>query len=75
MLQSHMVEVIVGDRKIIVTQNTANMIEDAKKRLAVRNARISQELADARILPHTRGNQFAGWINTCTRLHEAMAVQ
>lgn len=71
MKQSVMVEVIVGDRKVIVTQNTANMIEDAKKRLAVRNARISADLAEARMLPHTRGNQFAGWIARCTRLHEA----
>lgn len=70
MIQS-MIEVIVGDRKILVTMNMANLIADAKARLAVKSARISQELAEARLLPHTRGNQFAGWISTCTRLHEA----
>jgi uncharacterized protein YdbL (DUF1318 family) len=66
-----MVEVTVGERKLLVTASTAGLIAEAKARLSVRNARISAQLHEARLLPGTPGNQFAGWLGTVTKLHEA----
>jgi hypothetical protein len=64
-----LVEVVIGDRKLIVNANTAKLIREASERNVKRNARISEDLRQARLLPSAHRNQFAGWVSTCTNLH------
>jgi hypothetical protein len=55
-------QVVIGDRVIVVEPKMAEQIKIAQRKLAIRDARVLNDLRKSGELPRVRSNQFAGWL-------------
>jgi hypothetical protein len=66
---SMLVPVQIGERTMMMTMEQAINVHNRKIALQVKSDRISRELRQGRMLPSCRTNQFAGWIDTTSRVN------
>lgn len=57
------VAITVGGRTMFVEPKVALRVRRQMEINRQHDRRVSRELKEARLAPHTRGNQFAGWVS------------